>query len=398
MTTADNKSLLGLLRPLVLGLAVLVSFPFPALADPGDEPGEDANTKAKDDANVSLLSGAYAELESQYNRYLDLYAARRISEEELASRFEVFDKSLGLESRFDEWVRAYPESYSARLARGIHRVSAAWSKRGSNFARETTDEQLRGFMELLKLAASDFQASIALYSRPVESYRHLIKISMGLGFGGGRGFLDAALKLDPEAYYPRDAYLYAITPRWGGSIRQMEVFVEECRRSALSDKNKSRLEGKHHSYLAQQAWWDKEFITASEHYLKAYRFHNEAKSLYWSGRAAMEGSSKDLAFERFDELIRVHPKYEDGYIQRGFLYETHFKNDEKAFKDYLVAADFGNSWAQNKLGWWYMTGKYVPRDFDRAELYLRRAAAQNNKSAITNLKNLDKLRKKGGNN
>jgi TPR repeat protein len=40
-----------------------------------------------------------------------------------------------------------------------------------------------------------------------------------------------------------------------------------------------------------------------------------------------------------------------------------------------------------------MIGNYVAQDFDRAELYLRRAAAQNNETAITNLKNLKRLRK-----
>ncbi len=390
MTATNNQPLLGVLLRLVLGLAVLVSFPFPALAEPGDEPGE--ATKANDDVYVKLQSRNYAELEQQFSRHLDSYAAGRISENELASKFAIFSRSYSLESRFDEWVSAYPKSYAARLARAMYGVSDAWRKRGSEFASQTTDRQLRGFVEQLKKAATDLQVSIELYSRPVESYRHLIRISMGLGLGAGRSFLDAALKLDGEAYYPRFDYLNSITPKWGGSVRQMESFIEESRRSPMSDKDKVRLEVEHHSFLAQQAFWDKQYISASEHYLKAYQLLNDAKWLYWSGKSALDGGFKELAFSRFNELIEAHPKYEWGYNQRGLLYEEHLKNDEKAFKDYLVAAGLGNSWAQNRVGWWYMTGKYVAQDYDKAKLYFNRAAAQKNKTAIENLYNLDKLR------
>src|SRR5712664_2557890 len=200
MTTADNESVLGLPHLLVLGLALLLSFPFCALADSNDEPSEDTNTN--EDSYFKLTSRDYAGLERQLSPYLDSYAAGKISEVELASRFAIFYRSYGLESRFDEWVSAYPKSYTARLARGMYLISDAWRKRGSNFSRETTDEQFRGFTEQMRKAASDLEASIGLYARPVESYRYLIQISMGLG-RTGRGFLDEALKRDGEAFNPR---------------------------------------------------------------------------------------------------------------------------------------------------------------------------------------------------
>jgi len=391
MTTADNESVLGLPHLLVLGLALLLSFPFCALADSNDDPGEETNTN--DDAYVRLASKDYARLERQLRPHLDAYAKGTIPETELASKFAVFYRSYALESRFDEWVSAYPKSYGARLARGMYLISDAWRKRGSNYSRETTDKQFQGFVAQLKKAASDLQASIGLYSRPVESYRYLIQISMGLG-RTGRGFLDEALKLDQQAYNPRFNYLYSITPKWGGSARQMESFIEECRSSPMSDKDKARLEAQLHSYLGEQASWDREYVSASEHYLKAYQIQKDAKWLYRSGKSAKDGGFKELALSRFSELIEEHPKYELGYTQRGDLYETSYKNDEKAFKDYLVAADLGNSWAQNRIGWWYMTGKYIALDYDKAELYLNRAAAQKNQTAIENLRNLEKLRKR----
>lgn len=380
------------MRFLIMGFAVLVSCPFQAIADSSDNLSQ--KNRVDDDAHVKLVSRDYAGLERQYGRYLDSYVTNKISEEELSLKFAVFSKGSGFESRYDEWVSAYPKSYSARLARGVYRVADAWNKRSTKFANETTDEQFRGFTETLELAASDLQASLELFPKPVESYRQLINASKGLKHDSARSLLDAALKLDPKAYYPRDAYLLTITPKWGGSELLMSKFIKQCKSSSMSDKNKAHIEGMQYYYLAEQAWWRKDYKTSSELYLKAYRFHNNPDWLEWSGRSAVDGGFKDMAFQRFDELIKLHPTYAYGFSYRGFLYETYVKNDEKAFKDYVVASNLGSDWAQNRVGWWYMTGKYVAKDFDKAEAYLRRSADQHNKTAIENLVNLDKLRKR----
>ncbi|HEY0664902.1 MAG TPA: DUF4034 domain-containing protein, partial [Gallionella sp.] len=128
---------------------------------------------------LMLTTKRYKELDLAYKRYLDLYARNEITAEELSLKFDTFTKTLSLDPRFDEWVKAYPKSYSARLARGIFRITTAWEKRGTKFASATTDEQFRGFFDSLKGAQSDLFLSLKLYERPVESYRHLIRISKG---------------------------------------------------------------------------------------------------------------------------------------------------------------------------------------------------------------------------
>jgi len=152
---------------------------------------------------------------------------------------------------------------------------------------------------------------------------------MGLGLRTGRGFLDAASRTRSTAYNPAKIYLYSITPKWGGSVRQMESFIEESRRSPMSDKDKARLESNTTPTSASTASGQR-YMSSSEHYLKAYQLQNDAKWLYRSGKSAMDGGFKDLALSRFNELIEAHPKYERGYTQRGFLYETNYKNNEKA--------------------------------------------------------------------
>lgn len=346
------------------------------------------------DAYYKLLSENYSELEQTYKNYLGLYSSNKMTAEELAEKFAIFKKASGLDARFDGWVKMYPASYSARLARGIHRVSDAWLKRGSNFAKDTTDEQMRGFKELLKEATIDLAKSLELYSKPVESYTYLINVSNIISSEAGRGLLNAALKLDPKAYYPRYEYLNMITPKWGGSVEIMAAFIDESRKSQMDEKLKKRLDGEYYSYLAQQAKFDQEYKVASDYYLKAYRSTKNPDMLYYSSKNALDGSEFEIAFSRADELVSAHPKYVYGYEQRGYLYETYSKKESKAVNDYLLASDLGSSWAQNRIGWFYMTGSHVAKDLKKAKIHLNRAAKQNNKTAIANLAILKDLQNK----
>jgi len=380
-------------RLLVLAAALLASHSRPGLAQSEDDSAEDLSPREQ--AYINLSSRNYQELERALKVHLDAYAARKIPEAELASKFSVFYRSYGLESRFDEWVSAFPRSYSARLARGIYLISDAWRRRGNRYADQTTDNQFQELIDTMKRAASDLQASLGMYERPVESYRYLIMVSMALGLPSTRGLLDAALKLDPEAYFPRSDYLEAITPKWGGSTSQMDAFLEECKRSPMSDADKTRLEARYHLSLGGHEYMAKRYLAASGHYEKAYQLGKNPNDLYWSAKSMVDGGYKGQALTTFTELVNAHPQYQRGYTGRGYLYEKEFKNDEKAFKDYLAAAELGNSWAQNRVGWWYMTGKYVAQDYAKARDYLNRAASQNNKTAIANLKNLDKIQKSG---
>ena len=353
------------------------------------------NGNFNNEAYLALAAGKYAVLERKYVSLLNSYIGGKISEEDLFLKFDVFGSSMGLEMRFDEWVMAYPDSYAAKLARGLHLLSVAWEKRGTKFADETTDEQFKGFVKELSQAAADLEASVKLNSKPIGSYTALIKVSRGLGWGpdSDRHLLDEALRVDSQAYLPRLTYLYSLTPRWGGSAILMEEFLKECRGSSLSEKNKERIEASYFLHLGQEARRTKDYEQASTQFFEAYRHDGDPKSLFLSGQSALDGSVYDLAFQRFDALVKAHSEYPYGYNKRGWMYESYFKDDKKAFDDYLSAAELGNSYAQNRVGWWYMTGRYVAKDFIRAKVYFKRAADQKNENAIANLKNLDMLRK-----
>ncbi len=378
----------------VLIVTIVLALPDRALAEPSNKLTEDEIFYQQ--SYLMLSTKQYGELDQKLNRVLDQYANNEITAEELSAKFDTFSKTPSLEPRFDEWVTAFPKSYSARLARGIFRATTAWEKRGNDLARNTTDSQFRGFKETLKDAQSDLLVSLDLYPRPVDSYRYLIRVSKGLDLGNERDLLDAALKLDPTALDPRFEYFDAITPKWGGSARLMARFFEESSKSPMSDRNKRIIEGKYYYSLGEQARFGKDYRTAADNFYKYYLTNRNPANLQLSGQTLLDGDFKELAFARFDQLAKEHPQYPYGFELRGYLYELHFKDVEKAIQDYLVASELGANWSQNRMGWFYMMGINVPVNYAKAKHHLDLAAAQGNNTAKENLVILQRLLSQSG--
>lgn len=366
--------------------------PVPALAEAQAQQVSEQDVFGKKTYDM-LESKEYGALEQRFRPYLDSYAGNKMSAEELAWRFAVFSMMTEVEPRLDEWIQAFPNSYTARLARGIFHVTEAWRKRGELMGNRTSDEQMKWFRESLNKAQSDLAAAIPLYARPVDSYRYLIRVSKGMGNGNERDMLDKALKLDPKAYDARSEYFDSIMPRWGGSKREMASFLEECNKSQMSDKDKKRIEGIYYYDMAQEARLEKDYKAGSDYFYKYYLTNNAPNIMLWSVQVAIDGKLQDLAIERLNQLANDHPTFPYGFELRGRLQEYHYKNIKKANQDYLTAADLGAGWCQNRMGWNYMKGINVPVDYMKAKHYLDLAAKQGNQTAVENLAMLNKLQK-----
>ena len=154
-----------LLIILLAMVAFMLARPHPAFAASNAELTEDDIFYQK--SYMLLSTKRYEELDQFFKQSLDAYAGNNITAEDLSQKFETFSQTPGLEPRFDEWIKAFPTSYSARLARGIYRTTTAWEKRGSSLSGGTTDSQFRGFGEMLVEANTDLVASLALHPRPI---------------------------------------------------------------------------------------------------------------------------------------------------------------------------------------------------------------------------------------
>jgi hypothetical protein len=338
-----------------------------------------------------LSARKYDRLEQSFRPYLDAYARKTSTVDDLYLHFDVFSGMSEVDSELDGWIKAYPESYSARLARGIYFVNEAWRRRGDQMGDRTSLAQLEGFHKYLEDSRRELQASLTLYSRPTESYRYLIRVAKGLGNGKVRLLLDKALKLDPAALEPRLEYLDAVRPRWGGSEEQMAALLKEGMQSPMSARDKTSLQGRYYLFMAQDARLQKNYRAGSDYFYQGYKATGEENALLFSAEIAIDAEDPKLALLRLDELLKTFPKSSNGYDYRAKVYEYKFKDLEQAIPDYIKAADLGSSWSQNHIGWMYMQGIKLPVDYKKARYYLEMAARQGNKTSQGNLLILNQL-------
>jgi Domain of unknown function (DUF4034)/Sel1 repeat len=350
------------------------------------EQGKDA---VKDSMSRLLAEKKFSSLERELQEALEFYKKGQINSEELQKKFNPFSQGhLGLESLYNQWVNDFPDSYAARLSRGMFFHAMGWEQRGNRFARDTTANQMVGFQKFIKLAEADLIFSLKLNDKPLLSYHELIRISGETNKRDMRRWLDAAFRADPQATAPGYSYLYLITPKWGGSYKMMDELVDEIKASAWSDIEKRQFEARSLVYKGEHSKLEEKYAEAIYYYKKSYAMYPSKSSLHAAITSAISGNIKEGALELLNEAIVADAKDIWALNKRGNLYQADFKDNKKALYDFLAAAEVGDAWAQNKVGWWYFTGTEVIKDEEKAELYFRRAADQGNKNAKANLKNL----------
>ena len=260
------------------------------------------------------LEASLAEVQRDYerNHKVDAEAERRLSR-----AFRVFyfaDESTA--PIYDAWVKAFPDSYAASLARGEYLTALAWKRRGADPSRKLSPDQWERVTRVAALAIDELTRSLRLTAMPVMSYEFLIELSSMIGLSNKETLLVSALRLDPTAYYPGRAYLAAIRPQWGGSMEAMEAFVARYREVNPARWKADCLEA---MIADQQTWGDVKLDPATH--------------LEW-----------------LDKAIELCPRA-DRYQSRGYFHQKQ-KRLQAAEKDYREALrlESGSQWARATLG------------------------------------------------
>jgi len=183
-----------------------------------------------------LDQGRYDVLDRRMNGYELAYEAGTLGENGLLRAFAPLTGADPLlQPELNAWVRAFPGSYAAHLARGSSLFALGAEARGRRSVEHTSDQQFADMAVYYRRAQADLVRSESLSAKPLLTYNVLIRISMSVGDAReNRRLLDAALQFAPTAISVRRAYMRSLETRWGGSLDQMLAFMEECRRAGLS--------------------------------------------------------------------------------------------------------------------------------------------------------------------
>jgi tetratricopeptide (TPR) repeat protein len=297
-----------------------------------------------------------------------------------------------LEPLLNEWVRTSQGGFMALLVRGKYHTATAWKKRGTEFADKTSNDQLEAMAESFKKAFADLVDSKQKQPRSILPYPELMQIASAMGQGGEvYDILMRANEVAPHNYAARRMAVVRFSPKWGGSFEEMDKVVTQSKTSRLPAIYQKCLE---YSVLMEKA---SHFKVVEKRPIEALPYYTQAAQLCDSHTAWAEVSSIQYAREDWpaveaamNQYMRLRPDTAWGFNRRAWALEKQGRVKD-AVPDYERSAELGNDYAQNKMGYFYLTGNPVSKDLVKAKALFEKANAQGNKNAKAQLEYMARL-------
>ncbi len=208
----------------------------------------------------------------------------------------------------DKWVKSTHSGY-AYMARGSYYYNAASLARGDAFLSDTSESQLTAMTKLNKKAYKDLLKARSIDQSLLPVYSLLIGLS---GYGSIADipidtYLNEGISVNPGGYYYRYQYMRVMMPKWGGSWRKMQNFVDAT--APYLNKN-------------PRLWLLQGFIPAEKGYL------------------ALQNKSYGRCVKFFSEALQ-YGKHSKWLYERAYCLSWE-KEYEKALRDVKMSLDMND--------------------------------------------------------
>ena len=140
--------------------------------------------------------------------------------------------------RLHRWVKARPESITARVALALACLDYAHDARGSGYANTVSESGWKLFEERTAEARRILKEAWRLPSKCPEWYvaMQMVSVNQGWSVTEARALFEEANKFEPEYYtYARDLAYYLL-PKWSGDAGDTEKFLQEVADRIGADK------------------------------------------------------------------------------------------------------------------------------------------------------------------
>jgi TPR repeat protein len=173
--------------------------------------------------------------------------------------------------------------------------------------------------------------------------------------------------------------------RWGGSLDELNEFVEQSRKEGLPYNKLRELEAIVAEERGIQNEGDGDYTAAARDYRNATDLGRE-QCLPCLANALVKAGKYEQGIDVYSRAIDLVPNKSGILSNRGAAYMKIGKVKE-GLADWNAAAHGGDAYAQNELGRLYMMGVPGILTADRriGIEWFRKAAAQGNAAAIQNL-------------
>ena len=140
--------------------------------------------------------------------------------------------------RLQRWVKARPESITARVALALAYLEYASDARGSGYANTVSESGWKLFGERTAEARRILEEASKLSTKCPEWYvaMQMVSLNQSWPVTEARALFEEANKFEPEYYtYARDLAFYLL-PKWNGEAGDTEKFVKEIADRIGGDK------------------------------------------------------------------------------------------------------------------------------------------------------------------
>lgn len=131
--------------------------------------------------------------------------------------------------KLKQWVRARPESATARIALAMSYIDAASFARGTGYANTVSDKQWQQYHARAALAKQALIEAATLKDRDAYWYFTMEHVAFREGWDKTdmRELLDQALAFEPDYYHFFRPYTTYLLPQWYGDPGEILVFAKE---------------------------------------------------------------------------------------------------------------------------------------------------------------------------
>ena len=187
-------------------------------------------------AQALLGSNNIIAVESEFSSLQRKFEQGEASEYDLLDAYKAFyQREDRYRSQLDNWIKQYPNSASAYLARGVYYRKLGEFKRGSDYISQVPNENVDYMTQMFALAKQDLEMSLRLNPKSYLAILHLLNIAQFQGNKhAANNYLHMGNTALPSNFIVRARYLLHLTPKWGGSYQSMERFIDKSRSQGLS--------------------------------------------------------------------------------------------------------------------------------------------------------------------
>ena len=221
----------------------------------------------------ALRDQRYADLDQHLNGLATAYESGQQDDDTVERWFRIFRKeSPALEPLHLEWIKRYPNSFAAHMAAAEYYGSVAHAKRGSEYAKDTSETQFKAMADSYEKALSFLDRAENLAKKPILVIASRINIMRSIGDRADVVKLyEKGERFDPRNIRVKAAFISSSSPKWGGSIGDLEKILSSTRASKLPTGTKTFIEYLVVYEFADDVWRDKRYEDAINLYERANR-------------------------------------------------------------------------------------------------------------------------------